>query len=126
MIIFIQNCQFHDNDNNNDNNNNDGKKMNFNCDTTYRYCLRVLTFFLINFLFLLNKKRLRERERFEKKQTVSSPKSSSKVISIDNTETEIESPKEPSVAESWRSMSLDALGTYMSLDFIISSEIIDA
>ena len=97
-----------------------------NCNINYRYRLRVITFFLINFLFLLNKKRLRERERFEKKQTVSSTKASSKVISIDNTETEIESPKEPSVAESWRSMSLDALGTYMSLDFIISSEIIDA
>ena len=82
--------------------------------------------FFDKFSFLLNKKRLRERERFEKKQTVSSTKSSSKVLSIDNTEIETESPKEPSVAESWRSMSLDALGTYMSLDFIISSEIIDA
>ena len=64
-ICFIQNYQIYDNGNHN--NNNDGKKMNFNCDTTYRYCLQIITFFLINFLFLLNKKRLRERERFEKK-----------------------------------------------------------
>ena len=54
-----------------------------------------------------NLQRVRERERFDKKQSTDTT-SSSKIISIGEGEVE----KEPSVAESWRSMSLDALSAY--------------